>query len=67
MCARGIDRALRPKLRRPVLAVLDWPLPLRDALSVAETIASYWGNEVVWRGHKMTADGGAWLPASASE
>jgi ceramide glucosyltransferase len=67
ICARGIDRAVRSKLKRPVSPAPDWLLPLRDALSVAETIASYWGNEVVWRGHKMTADGGAWLPASASE
>jgi hypothetical protein len=30
-------------------------LPMRDVLSVAETIVSYWGNEVVWRGHRLTA------------
>jgi hypothetical protein len=41
------------------LAVPAWLLPLRDWLSVVETIVSYCGNEVIWRGHKMTADGGA--------
>jgi ceramide glucosyltransferase len=52
--ARGIDRTLRPRLGRHAFAVPYWLLPLRDALSVIETIASYWGNEVVWRGHKLT-------------
>ena len=53
--ARGIDRALHPKLDFPPLAAAVWLLPLRDTLSVVETIVSYCGNEVVWRGHKMTA------------
>ena len=53
--ARGIDRALLPKLGRHAFAAPYWLLPLRDALSVVETIASYWSSEVVWRGHKLTA------------
>ena len=53
--ARGVDHALRHKLGRPASAAPYWLLPLRDALSVAETIMSYWSNEVVWRGHRMTA------------
>ena len=55
--ARGVDHALRRKLGRPASAAPYWLLPLRDTLSVAETIMSYWSNEVVWRGHKMTAKG----------
>jgi ceramide glucosyltransferase len=57
--ARGIDRALLPRLGRHAFAAPYWLLPLRDALSVFETIASYWGNEVVWRGYKLTAAVGA--------
>jgi ceramide glucosyltransferase len=57
--ARGIDCALFPRLGQRAFAAPYWLLPLRDALSVAETIASYWGNEVVWRGHKLTASRGA--------
>jgi ceramide glucosyltransferase len=53
--AHGIDRALLPRLGRRAIAAPYWLLPLRDALSVVETIASYWGNDVVWRGHKLTA------------
>jgi ceramide glucosyltransferase len=52
--AHGIDRTLVPRLGRQAFAAPYWLLPLRDALSVVETIASYWGNEVVWRGHKLT-------------
>ena len=57
--AHGIDRTLVPRLGRQAFAAPYWLLPLRDALSVVETIASYWGNEVVWRGHKLTAAVGA--------
>ena len=61
--ARGIDFVLHPKLGYPAFVATDWLLPLRDFLSVMETIASYWGNEVVWRGHKLTADGSVPRPA----
>ena len=57
--ARGIDCSLLPKLGRRAFAAPYWLLPLRDVLSVVETIASYWGNEVVWRGHRLTAAFGA--------
>jgi ceramide glucosyltransferase len=57
--ARGIDRTLLPRVGRRVIAAPYWLLPLRDALSAVETFASYWGNEVVWRGHKLTAAVGA--------
>lgn len=65
--ARGIDRALRPKLGRSPLTVSVWLLPPRDWLSVAETIVSYCSREVIWRGHKMTADGGARTQRSKRE
>jgi ceramide glucosyltransferase len=43
-------------------------LPLREALSVAVVIASFWGDEVTWRGHVMHADDGTgWVPARAAE
>jgi len=35
-------------------------------LSVLETIASYWGNEVIWRGHKLTAPLGAPKPGGGT-
>lgn len=57
--AWGVNRALRPKTERSTLAVSAWLLPLRDAVSVMETVMSYCGNEVVWRGHKMSAAIGA--------
>jgi ceramide glucosyltransferase len=57
--ARGIDRTLLPRLGRHAFAAPYWLLPLRDALSVLETIASYWSDEVIWRGHKLTAAVGA--------
>jgi ceramide glucosyltransferase len=66
MSARGIDRTLRPRLGRHAFAAPYWLLPLRDALSVVETIASYWGNEVVWRGNKLSAVVSASKPASGA-
>jgi ceramide glucosyltransferase len=53
--ALGIDRTLRPLLGHHTFAAPYWLLPVRDILSVVETIVSYWGNEVVWRGHRLTA------------
>jgi ceramide glucosyltransferase len=53
--AHGIDRTLLPRPGRRAVAAPYWLLPVRDALSAVETIASYWGNDVVWRGHKLTA------------
>jgi ceramide glucosyltransferase len=54
-CVWGIDRTLRPMLGRHTPAAPYWLLPVRDTLSVVETIVSYWSNEVVWRGHRLTA------------
>jgi ceramide glucosyltransferase len=36
--------------------VFPWLFPLRDLLSVAEIVASYWSGRVVWRGHVLQAD-----------
>lgn len=57
VCARGIDEALRGLLGRPPHATPAWFFPLRDCLSVVEIGASFWVNEVVWRGHRMDASG----------
>ena len=50
--AWSIDRRLGAVSDTPM-----WLLPFRDALSVAEIVASYAGAEVVWRGHVMRAAG----------
>lgn len=52
-----INRWLRQGWR-PAIGVPFWLLPLRDALSVSQVIASYLGGRVVWRGHVMQADDG---------
>jgi ceramide glucosyltransferase len=57
--ARLIDRALRRSVGRPSLATPLWLLPLRDILSVVEIGASFWVDEVTWRGHRMEASAGA--------
>jgi ceramide glucosyltransferase len=58
--ARGIDYALRPKLAPLGLAPTapTWLLPLRDILSIIEIVASYSGDQVVWRGMTMETDNG---------
>ena len=55
--ARGIDRALRDRITLPEFATPFWVLPLRDLLSVAEIGASFLTDQVIWRGHKMRANG----------
>ena len=54
-----IDRALRYRAAQPLARVPVWLLPLRDMLSVAEIVASFWIDDVVWRGHMLDANGGA--------
>ncbi len=61
-CARGIDGALADRLARPAVATPLRLLPVRDLLSVIEIVASFWVDEVTWRGHRMAAGGVA--PAS---
>jgi ceramide glucosyltransferase len=52
---RGIDAALAPHRARPVHPTPAWLLPLRDVLSVAEIVASFFGRQVVWRGRTLYA------------
>lgn len=66
VCARGIDLALRSKVGRSAGSTPIWLLPLRDVLSVVEIVASYWINEVTWRGHKIDADGRAAKPPAST-
>jgi ceramide glucosyltransferase len=51
----GMNAALGGKLARGSPATPAWLLPARDILSVAEIAASYWVDDVIWRGHKMSA------------
>jgi ceramide glucosyltransferase len=44
--------------QRPIRATLLGLLPVRDALSVLEIVASFSSRNVVWRGHAMRADNG---------
>jgi ceramide glucosyltransferase len=54
--ARGVDRALAPKLKDLAFRCPVWLLPLRDVLSVAVMLTSYAGKQVDWRGHSLHAD-----------
>jgi hypothetical protein len=54
---KGIDAVLRRKVGRLAPGGHIWLLPLRDILSVLEIGACYWVENVVWRGHKMDANG----------
>ena len=60
--AWGIDHSVRTLRARPAPAAPLWLLPLRDFLSVAVLLASFWNDEVVWRGHVMRADRGPVAP-----
>lgn len=55
--AQAIDRALRRRVGAAVHPTPFWMFPLRDVLSVVEIAATYGIDEVVWRGHKMSATG----------
>ncbi len=61
----GMDLALRRKVPRRSPATRFWLLPLRDILSVAEIATSYWVEAVIWRGHRMDANGIAAGPLTA--
>ena len=54
----GIDDALDGLRLLPTRRAALWLLPLRDLLSVAEIIVSYFGDTVVWRGQAMHVDPG---------
>ncbi|HEY1615785.1 MAG TPA: bacteriohopanetetrol glucosamine biosynthesis glycosyltransferase HpnI [Rhizomicrobium sp.] len=54
---RGIDVALKDMAGNFAPGGSALLLPLRDCLSAVVIAASYWTEDVVWRGHKMRANG----------
>jgi ceramide glucosyltransferase len=63
----GIDHTLRGMRARPAPPARLWLLPLRDLLSVAELVAGFGNDVVVWRGHSMRADRGASAPGRRAD
>jgi ceramide glucosyltransferase len=53
MLVREIETCLATRRARPVARTPAWLLPLRDLLSVAEIVASFCGDTVVWRGRTL--------------
>ena len=58
LAAGAIEAALRPRMRGLLARAPLWAYPLRDLLSVTEIVATYGIDNVVWRGHKIYANGG---------
>src|SRR5579859_2159414 len=58
LAAGGIEALLRPRMRGLLQPAPLWAYPLRDVLSVTEIVATYGIDNVVWRGHKIYANGG---------
>jgi len=56
LLVRGVEHYLTPRRTRPVPHTPIWLLPLRDVLSVAEIVASFCGDKVVWRGRTLHTD-----------
>ena len=54
----AIEAALQPRLHEQVRPAALWLYPVRDILSVSEIVATYGIDNVVWRGHKLYANGG---------
>jgi ceramide glucosyltransferase len=54
----AIEAALQPRLQEQVRPAALWLYPVRDILSVSEIVATYGIDNVVWRGHKLYANGG---------
>jgi ceramide glucosyltransferase len=54
----AIEATLNPRLHELVRPAALWLYPLRDLLSVSEIVATYGIDNVVWRGHKLYANGG---------
>ena len=54
----AIEATLNPRLHEQVRPAALWLYPLRDLLSVSEIVATYGIDNVVWRGHKLYANGG---------
>jgi ceramide glucosyltransferase len=59
--AGGIDRALREWTVKLDFRALIWLLPLRDIISIAVVVVSFFSHRVVWRGEVLNADAG--IPA----
>ena len=53
----GIDTALHRATGRRAPTTVPWLLPARDILSVVEIAASYRVEDVIWRGHRIDANG----------
>jgi ceramide glucosyltransferase len=58
LAAGGIEALLRSRMRGLLTPAPLWVYPLRDVLSVTEIMATYGIDNVVWRGHKIYANGG---------
>lgn len=58
LVALALGRCLKSISARPVQPVVQWLLPVRDLLSVAQIVASYWTDDVVWRGNRLRPDTG---------
>lgn len=58
LAGSSIEAALNPRLHRTVRPTALWLYPVRDLLSVSEIVATYGIDNVVWRGHKLYANGG---------
>jgi ceramide glucosyltransferase len=58
LVAGAIEALLRPRMRGLLQPAPLWTFPLRDVLSVTEIVATYGIDNVVWRGHKIYANGG---------
>jgi hypothetical protein len=53
----GVDAVLQRQLGRLASSTPVWLLPARDILSVVEIAASYLVEDVIWRGHRIDANG----------
>ena len=56
--AAAIDRALCARMISLDFRVPIWLLPLRDLISVAVVVASFFSRQVVWRGEILNVDAG---------
>ncbi len=65
ICAKAIDRALHARLARRAPPTPFRLFPVRDLLSVIEIAASFWVDQVTWRGHRMRATGVVTHPVGA--
>ncbi len=55
-CALGVDKTLGLTARGLAVPPPPWLLPLRDILSMAIALASYFGDRVQWRGQTLLTD-----------